>query len=106
MMAIFVYSLDIHAPTPEACETECYVRGKSCQAWTFLPKESSESSSNPRRKLVNNVLQIIKSIPTLGVLEEYLNSNDRVIMGKSGDSFAGSGSSSSTGKSTLILKTN
>ena len=30
-----------YAPTPEACETECYVRGNDyCNAWTFIPGES------------------------------------------------------------------
>ena len=32
-----------YAPTPEACETECYNRGsKYCNAWTFIPGESGE----------------------------------------------------------------
>ena len=32
-----------YAPTPEACETECYTRGsKYCNAWTFIPGESGE----------------------------------------------------------------
>ena len=33
----------VYAPTPEACETECYVRGSdNCNAWTFIPGESGE----------------------------------------------------------------
>ena len=32
-----------YAPTPEACETECYTRGHDyCNAWTFIPGESGE----------------------------------------------------------------
>ena len=27
----------IIAPSPEACETECFVRDKSCSGWTFMP---------------------------------------------------------------------
>ena len=31
--------ISVPAPTPEACETECYVRGSECDAWTFIPGE-------------------------------------------------------------------
>ena len=31
--------ISVVAPTPEACETECYTRGSECDAWTFIPGE-------------------------------------------------------------------
>jgi len=32
-----------YAPTPEACEAECYTRSNDhCNAWTFIPGESGE----------------------------------------------------------------
>ena len=30
---------ETYAPTPEACETECYTKSVLCDAWTFLPTE-------------------------------------------------------------------
>merc|ERR1719367_977855 len=33
----------IFAPTPEACETECYTRKRNCDAWTFIASEDQEN---------------------------------------------------------------
>merc|ERR1719328_26453 len=42
-----------YAPTPEACETECYTRKNNyCNAWTFIPGES-ESENKCYLKLDN-----------------------------------------------------
>ena len=36
----------IDAPTPEACEAECYARKSGCDAWTFIQSTTQKNRKN------------------------------------------------------------